>query len=148
MKNILTNRDISENYRDYKFWLMRSALISEFAKWVVSQSPYTAPVITGPVAAWAEYVGGLIESGIPKSFTYDELNALITSEIFESMLDILALNEPRITEGEGYMNRHTGPKNPDYDFIDLGALARNVFYGILRECITEGTYEIAEEVAA
>jgi len=27
---------------------------------------------------------------------------------------------------------------PDYDYIDLGALARNMFYMLLRESITQG----------
>lgn len=67
-------------------------------------------------------------------FTYDELAAIIHEDVFESIPDIEALNHPRISSGPGYENRHE-VGNPHYDFIDLGALARNIFYSMVRHHI-------------
>ena len=149
MDNKLTNADISSGYRDYKFWLMRSDLISEFAKWVVSQSPYDAPDITKALEAWAKFVGTHIEEDMPKSFTYDELARIVHEDVFEGIHQIYAFNVPKINSGPEYERQHMGDgeMRPDFDFIDLGALARNVFYGIRRESITEGTYEKVQKVA-
>lgn len=137
MGDKLTNNDISTRYRDEEFWLMQGDFIAAFAYWVVAQSPYLAPDITEALGVWGKYVsnvfGGL---NLPVKFTYHDLSVQVTEDVFESMPEILELNRPKVSSGVGYMSRHSVP-HPDYDFIDLSALARNVFYMILRECITQ-----------
>ena len=54
-----------------------------------------------------------------REFTYDRLEAFISEDIFIAIPEVMALNEMQP------------------DFIDLGALARNMFYMICREQITQ-----------
>ncbi len=135
----LTNRDISTNYREGEYWFMRSNFMGAFAYWVVSQSPYHAPDISAALTAFGEYVDDRVKKGMPEKFTYDELSSFISEEKLEAIPEIEALNHPKISTEAGYMNRHkrTGRMDPDYDFIGLSALARNVFFMLLRESITQ-----------
>ena len=133
----LTNLDISTHYRGNDYYFMRNDFLGAFAYWVVSQSPYDTPDITKALEAFGGYVNEKIKDGIPKRFTYDELRRFINEDIFESIPEIEKLNHPKANVGVGYENRHKNP-HPDYDFIDLGALARNVFFMLLRESITQG----------
>ena len=55
----------------------------------------------------------------PEKFTYERLEEVTNEKALESIKPILALN------------------NLKPDFISLGALARNIFYKILREHITQ-----------
>lgn len=140
----LTNLDIKTHHRDTVVWVMRSDFLGAFSYWVVSQSPYETPDINKPLKAFAAHIGKVVEPVMPKSFTYDELAALVSEEALESIPEVLELNRPKISSGEAYRNRYqpssTGQKemNPDFDFIDLGALSRNIFYMILRSYIAEG----------
>lgn len=127
----LTNRDISENHRKGEYWFMRGDFLGAFAYWVVKQSPYDTPDILSALQAFGSYVSKRIADGQPEKFTYDELSDFISEKVFESIPEIEVLNYPKISSG-----RHK-KMHPDYDFIDLGALARNVFYMILRESITQ-----------
>ena len=73
---------------------------------------------------------------MPVEFTYEKLNSLITEDVFESIPEIEELNHRKNgRDGMGFSSRFDTPE-PDDDFIDLGALARNVFYMIMRESIT------------
>lgn len=126
----LTNLDISTHYRDREYWFMKSSFMGAFAYWATSQSPYDAPDITEPTKAFSDYIDSKYPrlDEIPEQFTYDQLSELISDEVFESIPAIEALNHKKI-EGDA-------SKGPDHDFIDLGALSRNIFYMILRESIT------------
>ena len=132
----LTNLDISTHYKDREYWFMRSDFMGAFAYWVVVQSPYDAPYFTQALKAFEKYVSNHIADGMPKQFTYTELSEFINEDIFETIPEINLLNRPLISSGQDYDNRYTEP-HPNFDFIDLGALARNVFYMILRENITQ-----------
>ena len=132
----LTNLDISTHYRDREYWLMKSDFMGAFAYWVVVQSPYPCPDISSPLSAFYGYLAFRFRKNLPVQFTYDELNGFINEEAFASMPAIMALNVPKISSGEGYDNRHA-VFSPDYDFIDLGALASNVFYMLMRKQITQ-----------
>ena len=123
-------------HRDGEYWFMRSDFLGAFAYWVVAQSPYDTPDILSPLQAFGAYVSERVADGMPKKFTYDELSDFISDKVFESIPEIEALNHSKVSSGPGYENRHT-KMHPDYDFIDLGALARNVFYMILRQSITQ-----------
>ena len=117
----LCNNDISTHYRDIEIWLMPSSFLGAFAYWVVAQNPNDELIdIVPALSAFKNYIfSQFANPKIPKKFTFKLLSDLISEEAFEAMPDILALNELKP------------------DFIDLGALARNVFYMILRECITQ-----------
>ncbi len=132
----LTNLDIKTHYRDRECWFMMSDFLGAFAYWVVAQSPYHDPDISSPLSAFRGYLAFIYPDNLPKKFTYEELAMIIHKDVFEAIPAVEALNHPKISEGVGYRNRHSEP-HPDYDFIDLGALARNVFYMILRENITQ-----------
>ena len=132
----LTNLDISTHYKDKEYWFMRSDFIGAFAYWVVVQSPYDAPYFTQALKAFEKYVSSHIEDGIPKQFTYSELSEFINEDVFAAIPEINILNRPLVSSGQAYDNRHNEP-HPAFDFIDLGALARNMFYMILRENITQ-----------
>lgn len=134
----LTNADIATYYQDWEGWYMRSGFLAAFAYWVVAQSPYDAPDITLALRAFQKFVAGSVPDGAPVKFTYEQMKEFINEKVFESIPEIEQLNHPKIDTGAKYMfcSRYDSPK-PDYDFIDLGALARNVFYMLLRRSITE-----------
>ena len=75
---------------------------------------------------------------VVKKFTYKELNEYITEDIFEKIPEIEKLNHTKI-ELEGFRSSSSRyhKTKPDYDYIDLGALARNMFYMICRDYITQ-----------
>jgi hypothetical protein len=136
-KDKLTNLDISTNYADAEIWVFKSDVLAAFTYWVVQQSPYEAPDITNPLRALDAHLSEIFEPDIPKHFFYGDLNNLITESLFESIPEIEKLNHrANGREGMGFCSRYDSPA-PDDDFIDLAALARNVFYMILREYITQ-----------
>lgn len=119
-KHKLCNREISETYRDFEFYLFPSDFISALAYCVVSQNPNKNLIIEDPVNAYYEFIKKeWPNKQIPEKFTYERISNLTSDDVFESIPEIMALNE-------------TKP-----DFIGLGALSRNVFYMILREQITQ-----------
>ncbi len=130
----LTNADIAANYQDVSMWLMRKDITSQFAKWVIQQSPYEVPNFHEALQAYTSHVSLAFGDESCKQFSYDELAAIIHEDVFESIPEVLALNEPKVSFGPGYENRHE-VMHPDYDFIDLTALARNVFYSVVRSHI-------------
>lgn len=119
--NRLTNRDISDNYNGYEFWIFRSDIVSAFAYWVTAQNPNCTFISDRPTEAYSKYLTPFFEDlRIPEKLSYEKLSEIIDDKIFEAIPEILELNEMKP------------------DFIDLGALARNVFYMVVREQITSG----------
>lgn len=117
----LTNRDISEYYRDIEVYLFPSDFMSAFGYWVIKQNPNKELIDLKPsLMALQRFLSHMfIKKGIPEKFKYDELREIISEKTFETIPEILILNTMKP------------------DFIDLGALARNIFYMILREHITQ-----------
>ncbi len=135
----LTNLDISTHYRDREYWFSLSSLTGAFAYWAVAQSPYDTPDISIPLCAFSSYIKKYFKNAeLPEEFAYASLGKIINEDAFEGIPEIEQLNHCRISSGSGYDNRYNNP-HPDYDFIDLGALARNVFYMLLRENITQSS---------
>ncbi len=130
----LTNLDISNDYRDVEMFLMRKDFTGPFANWVTRQSPYHVPIFLQAAVEFDAYVLSMMEGEEVKKFSYDDVSDMIAENVFEKIPAVLALNMPKVTTGYGYLNRHEKP-HPDYDFIDLGALARNIFYDIIRHHI-------------
>jgi hypothetical protein len=133
----LTNLTISAEFRNQDFWLFKSDFLSALAYWLMSQSPYDVPDITDAINAYSEKIDNKFESeSIPYKFAYDEVEKMANGDLFESMPEIEIFSHPKVSSGPGYSNRHERP-HPDYGFIDLSALARNVFYMILRQQIID-----------
>jgi len=134
----LTNLDIATNHRDGTRWLMKSDFLGAFAYWVVKQSPYDATDITPALKAFDGYLSAVFDnSEMPIEFTYAQLGELITEDIFEAIPEIEKLaHRKNGRDGIAFADRFTTPI-PDDDFICLGALARNVFYMVMRESITQ-----------
>ena len=117
---------------------MKSDILGAFAYWVVKQSPYDTLNITAALEAFDKYINPkfFLEPKEPVEFSYEELSALLTEDTLEAIPEVEILNHYKISEGAEFNNRHN-VYNADFDFIDLGALARNVFYMVLREIITQ-----------
>ena len=141
----LTNNDISILHRKRTYWIMRGDILGAFAYWAVKQSPYYIPNISKALYAFNKHLDETFKypedaqfqhSEMPREFSYEELSALIHEDVFEKIPEIEILNHPKVSSGEEFNNRHN-VYHPDFDFVDLGALARNVFYMVLREIITQ-----------
>ena len=138
----LTNKDISDNYRDIECVFSRKDFIAQFTYWVMQQSPYeivASDVLYSAVLEFNEYLDTWFTQE-PDSFVhfnYEQLNSMLNEDAFEKIPAINELNKPKIDVGQtiSFTSRYDKP-HPDYDFIDLGALSRNIFYGMLREHIT------------
>jgi hypothetical protein len=120
-KHTLRNIDISNQYRDIEMYLMLSDFQGALAYWITKQNPNNTFIVDRPLEAWTKY---LQQKYFRKEdevvmFTYDKLSNLIDEDIFIAIPEIMELNEMKP------------------DFIDLGALARNMFYTICREQITQ-----------
>ena len=117
----LTNRYISINYSDIELYVLPSDFLGAFAYWVVAQNPNDNLIDINPsLLAFKEYVfSQFVNPSIPEKFTFKLLQDIISEDVFEKIPAILDLNKLKP------------------DFIDLSALARNVFYMILREHITQ-----------
>lgn len=121
-KHVLTNRDISEQYRDIQLHLMINDFKGAFACWAFRQdNQYEYQVITKAIESYCNFLKDNYFTSKNKvvEMDYDLILKLTSEDLFESIPDILALNE-------------TKP-----DFISIGALSRNVFYHILRDKITQ-----------
>jgi hypothetical protein len=118
----LTNRDIAANYLDDKFHLMIDDFKGAFACWATKQnSNETYGIIADATQAYANF---LQKKYFKSKDTVVEMDCnlikrLTDEDLFIAIPEILALNQMKP------------------DFIDLGALSRNVFYHILREQITQ-----------
>jgi hypothetical protein len=91
------------------------------AYWIVAQNPNKKLIEINPaIRAFKEHVSTFFgKDTLPEEFTLSRLRQVVSDTVLENIPEILALNELKP------------------DFIDLGALSRNVFYMILREHITQ-----------
>jgi len=131
----LSNREISENYRDFEFWLMKSDFMGALAYWLVTQSPYDAPDITASLIAFGGYLDGKFDLSTPQKFNYGAIEDIINEDAFIAIPEIEKFNHSKINGAEFvFVTRYDAPE-PDCDFIDMNALARNVLSMICREAI-------------
>jgi len=118
---MLTNRDISNDYRNYKFYLLPSDFISSFSYWVYYQGSKMEMDFSKSIKAYSNHVELFFKNKeVPEEFDMDRIQLLVKEDVFGSIPEVLKLN-----------------KNNDKDFIDLGALERNVKYMIARDQITQ-----------
>ena len=121
----LTNRDIAIQYKDYEFWFMLSDFRAAFAYWVTYQNPNGTFIADKATEAFEKHVRTFFSNPtIPERFSYHGLASIISVKKLEEIPEIMELNTMKP------------------DFIDLGALALNVFYMMLREHITQ--YDLKE----
>lgn len=118
----LTNADISANYLNQKFHLMINDFKGAFACWANRQNPNdNYGIIADAIQAYTKHLQKhyFKTKDTVIEMDCDLIKELTSEDLFVAIPEILALNEMK----------------PDY--IDLGALSRNVFYHILREQITQ-----------
>ena len=142
MKNkfCLTNRDISEQYRDTEFYLMKGELLGTLASWLIRQSPYDTPNITKALKGYDKFLSVKFDTDEKVvCFKYEELSKYISDDVFESIPEIEIFNHSKKDAGKGFIasSSRFHKTKADYDFVDLGALSRNVFYDICRSHITQ-----------
>lgn len=117
----LTNLDIWTHYRNETFCLLPSDFTGAFAYWVTAQNPNDELIdIIPSLTAFKRHVlTYFVNPNVPELFTVERLSGMINEDVFSLIPEIAALNvlEP--------------------DFIDLCALARNVFYMVMRHEITQ-----------
>jgi len=139
-KHKLTNRDIKEQYSDAEFYLMKNDFLGTFANWLIRQSPYDTPNITKAIEAYNKFLSKKFdkEEKVIK-FTFKKLNKYVSEDVFESIPEIEIFNHSKKDAGQGFIASSSGfhYTKADYDFVDLGALSRNIFYSICKEQITQ-----------
>jgi len=117
----LTNLDIFTHYGDIELCLLPNEFLAALAYFVICQNPNDDIVEVKPaVVAFKRHIlNSFDDPKRPQIFTYEGLLKIVNDAVFESIPEIMALNQL------------------EPDFIDLGALARNVFFMIVRQCITQ-----------
>jgi len=126
MKQIQSMPDI---WDDKSFWVMRSTVIGAFAQAAVRQSPYICPVFIA--SGIRQFNAGLICDDCFET-NCQELRDLVR-EIIEKCPIVQGWNKPK--KGKQtvvFVSRHEQPQ-PDYDFIDLNAMARNIAHSVTLE---------------
>ena len=151
MKKRLVRKDIS------KRTILRSVLIGHFGMWAIRQSPYLVPnrlkegiydfaeTLKPYMSNSAETVGkGNVASVNGPDYiegTYTELKKCIEGAISKSDV-IRSWNRSKKGDVTSvFVTAYSGP-HPDYDFIDLDALARNIAQSVwLETCYDDSFFE-------
>lgn len=121
-KYSLSNIEIYENFNNEIFYLMIGDFVGAFAYHVAELKHKSKVDIEKPLNAWINFLQKkyfCIDEHV-ESFTFEQLSKLITEDLFIAIPEIYELNQIE-----------------SKDFYDLSALARNVFYMICREKITQ-----------
>ncbi len=138
----LSNAGLSREWRNVKLIISKYGILGEFASWAVRQSPYTCPEnFEEALYELDAYLVGNMErlSGdfYCNAMSLDDLEELISEEVFAGIPAIERWNHRKNERpGMGFSDRYSQPI-PDDDFVDLGALARNVTYGVFREALLD-----------
>lgn len=120
----LTNMALSEKYSTTEFGLFPSDFLAAFAYWVTAQNTNGTFIVNKPLEAYSKFVMPFFENPkIPTKFTFQQVSGMIHDTVFENIPEILELNEM------------------EPDFIDLEALARNVFFMVIRAQVIGGYFE-------
>ena len=136
----LTNKDISDQFRDTEFYLMKGELLGTLASFLIQQSPYDTPNITKALKGYNKFLSAKFDTDEKVvCFSYEELSKYISDDVFESIPEIEIFNHSKKDTGKDFiaLSSRFHKTKADYDFVCLGALARNVFYDICRSHITQ-----------
>lgn len=116
-------------------WITRDRMCGELASWAVQQSPYAVPdnlaeAITTFHKLWpCDQSIGMGE--------WSDMAALEDAVVatMDQVPEILAWNNRKNgRDGMGFSSRYDQPQ-PDDDFIDMGALARNIAMGAWADAV-------------
>lgn len=128
---------VSKYNPNYFMWVFKKDLIGSLAKWAIKQSPYLYPqkllIVLDKFADHIEpYFTKENSTFGMKKFTILELEDFIEANL-KTIPEYLDWNE-RVNgrDGVGIVTKYDDDfeKDPDDDFIDLGALVRNVAHDI------------------
>jgi hypothetical protein len=117
----LTNQMVSEQYKNIQFFLMPSDFKGALAYYIAVQNPNAILENNEALIAYMDFLY-FVHFKNPKEpikFTCEKLRNIVNEDIFCAIPEVRDLNEMRP------------------DFIDLGALARNVYYMIIKQVIIE-----------
>ena len=118
-------------------WTFISNITGSLARWAVNQSSYSWPDDLDVVIKYLHECLAVELEKLPDdlkhqdrdlsgmyNITLCEINKLL-HDILDDDPYVMAWNEPKVSSGPGYEKRHECP-HPDFGFIDLSALFRNV----------------------
>lgn len=121
-----------------ELWVFSSDIVGAVALWAVKQSPYAVPDnLETVLKALHEIVRpSFNEVDMRKFSTIDEIEGFVSASL-RVIPEYMAWNERKNGNDAAFKftSRYDGPGNPDDDFIDLGALERNVAMHITQQCI-------------
>ena len=123
---------------DERYFTSKTAVMGAVAMWAVRQSPYVCP----------ENLESAIKDAyekFPQNEEYFETDCnclgIALYDLFERVPDIMAWNKPKKGDAEYvFVTRNSGPM-PDYDFIDLSALAANAAHSITLQAIYDKAHD-------
>lgn len=113
----------------------RNDVLGELAGWAVRQSPYTVPdklaeAVTAFCAAWPRAEHAQFDGVVDLDYTI--------KTTFRRVPEIMAWNERKNgRDGPGFVTRYSKQPDPDDDFIDLDALARNMAMSLWHDAADE-----------
>ena len=112
-----------------KVWALRTDFTGSLSKWLVRLSPYTVPNnLSTCIEKFDEELSTAFQFDI-NGMVEIELNSLTKTinKLIENVPEIMALNERKNgREGMELTSRYSVKSDPDDDFIDTYALARNI----------------------
>lgn len=118
-----------------RHWFSIDYITGAFAMWAIRQSPYVVPY--GLEQSVSDMAALLRENAVftddMSELSIDEIETVLC-ECFDKMPIVLAWNNPKSGVPKPFCEyAHTGSYDPDYDFIDLDALARNISHTLIME---------------
>lgn len=124
------------NCNDYtkKVYLTKKSVVAEFAKHAIWASPYTYPdnLLEAIDEVNKQYTCVFDHEDFHNT-TYQEIYDQL-EKICENTPYIVAWNTPKNPALKDqtifYSDRYSTKRNPDDDFIDLGALVNNIVHGL------------------
>ena len=119
--------------------IVKSVLIGHFGMWAIRQSPYLLPKELEKSIQEFSQLLEFDDTAFIKT-TYINLEKIVGDAILKSGI-ITSWNVPKKGTGNVFVSRYDKPE-PDYDFIDLDALARNVAHSVWLEIFyDDGEFE-------
>ncbi len=111
-------------------------IVGVMAMWAVRQSPYAVPAnLEDALKELTEALKPTWKGDQLHEMHGNELRDLIAEAVKECP-SIEAWNVPEKGDGRGFVTRFGGPE-PDYDFIDIDALIRNVTHSLIEMRVVE-----------
>jgi hypothetical protein len=121
----ITMQRMPDIWDDTLFWVNRKAIFGQLANWAILQSPYLVP--EGLTDALIQFNNAFVSEDFFETNCRDLISRI--KEVFDDCPVILSWNVAKKGNGNTFVDRYS-KLNPDYDFIDLGALARNIAHSL------------------